>query len=106
MPQLADVLGSTQIQVITILIAADVILGVLGALMRKEFRFGKVAAFMRNGVVGYVFAYAVLASVGEALPQLAFVVQVAYVLVVVALIASLLRNLKKLGLPLPGSNMI
>lgn len=106
MPQLADVLGSTPVQVITLLIAADVVLGILGALTKKDFRFGKVAGFMHNGVIGYVLAYAVLASVGEALPQLGFIVQIAYVLVVVALIASLFRNLKKLGLPLPGSDMM
>lgn len=106
MPQLADVFGSTQMQVITVLVAVDVVLGVLGALMKKEFRFTKLGGFMETGVVRYMFGYVVLATVGESLPQLGFVVQVAYILVVIALVGSLLRNLAKLGLPLPGSNMM
>lgn len=101
MPQLD--FGTTQMQVIVILIAIDVILGILGAVVKKEFRFGKLARFMHGQVLGYVLGYSVLNSVASALPQLAFVAQIAYVLIVVALLASLFRNLNKLGLPLPGA---
>ncbi|OHA66597.1 MAG: hypothetical protein A3C82_01890 [Candidatus Wildermuthbacteria bacterium RIFCSPHIGHO2_02_FULL_47_12] len=104
MPDLVDLFSSTQTQIIVILIAADVILGVLGAVVRKDFRFGKVAGFMHGSVLAYVFGYAVLQLVAEGLPSLAFLVPVGFALVVVAQLASVVRNLKKLGLPLPGAD--
>ena len=106
MPDLVDLFSNTQVQIIVALIAIDVVLGILGAVVRKEFRFGKVAAFMHAGVLAYVFGYAVLELVAEGLPSLGFLLPVAFALVVVAQVASVVRNLKKLGLPLPGSNMV
>ena len=106
MPDLVDLFSNTQVQIIVALIAVDVVLGILGAVVRKEFRFGKVAAFMHAGVLAYVFGYAVLELVAQGLPSLGFLVPVGFVLVVVAQLASVVRNLKKLGLPLPGSNMM
>ena len=104
MPDLVDLFSNTQVQIIVALIAIDVVLGILGAVVRKEFRFGKVAAFMHGGVLAYVFGYAVLQLVAQGLPSLAFLVPVGFALVVVALVASVVRNLKKLGLPLPGAD--
>lgn len=106
MPDLVDLFANTQVQIIVALIAIDVVLGILGAVVRKEFRFGKVAAFMHAGVLAYVFGYAVLQLVAQGLPSLGFLVPVGFALVVVAQVASVIRNLKKLGLPLPGSNMV
>ena len=104
MPDLVDLFSSTQTQIIVVLMAVDVVLGILGAVVRKEFRFGKVAAFMRGSVLAYVFGYAVLQLVAQGLPSLAFLLPVGFLLVVVAQLASVVRNLKKLGLPLPGSD--
>lgn len=104
MPDLVDLFSNTQVQIIVALIAIDVVLGILGAVVRKEFRFGKVASFMHGGVLAYVFGYAVLQLVAQGLPSLAFLVPVGFALVVVALVASVVRNLKKLGLPLPGAD--
>ncbi len=104
MPQLTDYLGTPQIQWILILIGIDVILGILAAIVKKDFRFGKLAQFMQLPVVGYIFGFAVLEMAFQALPQLSFALPVAFVLVLIALIASILRNLAKLGLPLPGLN--
>lgn len=106
MPDLVDLFSNTQVQIIVALIAVDVVLGILGAVVRKEFRFGKVAAFMHAGVLAYVFGYAVLQLVAQGLPSLGFLVPVGFALVVIAQLASVVRNLKKLGLPLPGSNMV
>ncbi|MBI1984561.1 MAG: phage holin family protein [Candidatus Wildermuthbacteria bacterium] len=103
MPQSLDFLGTTQMQFIVILIGVDVILGILGSVVKKEFRFGKLAKFMHAPVLGYIFGFAVLSQVAAELPQLAFVAQGAYILIIVALIASVFRNLNKLGLPLPGA---
>lgn len=104
MPDLVDLFSTTQTQIIVALIAVDVILGILGAVVKKEFRFGKVAGFMHAGVLAYVFGYAVLQLVAEGLPSLGFLLPVGFALVVIAQLASVVRNLKKLGLPLPGTD--
>jgi phage-related holin len=103
MPGLVDLFSSTQVQIIVALIAIDVVLGVLGAVVKKDFRFGKLAGFMKGPVLAYVFGYAVLELVAEGIPSLSFVLPAAFLLVVISLVASLFRNLNKLGLPLPGS---
>jgi len=95
--------GTWQIQVIVILIAVDVILGIISALVRKEFDWKKLANFMKGPVLGYVFGFAVLKTVIQGLGTLNFIVQAAYVLIVLALLASIFRNLSRLGIPVPDS---
>jgi len=102
MPQLIALFRTTQIQWIVILIAIDVVLGIIAALMKKDFRLGKLANFMVKPVLGYVLGFAVLEMVASALPSLAFVVMVAFVLIVLALVGSILNNLGKMGLGLPA----
>lgn len=86
-----------QIQWIVTLIVIDVILGIIGALTKKNFRLGKVANFMVKPVLGYLFGFIVLANIAQA-----FVVNTAFVLIVLALIGSILNNLGKVGLGLPA----
>lgn len=99
---LVDLFSTTQVQIIVALIAIDVVLGVLGAVAAKEFRFGKLGGFLKGSVLGYVLGYGVLELVAEGIPSLAFLLPVAFLLIVLSLVASLLRNLNKLGLSLPG----
>ena len=94
-------LATNQIQMIVILILIDVILGIIAAFLKKEFVLGKLAGFMKKGVLAYVFGFAVISAVGEALPSLAIVATAAYWLIVLALIGSILDNLGKIGIPLP-----
>tara|TARA_Y100000310_G_C20466514_1_gene707912 strand:- start:100 stop:420 length:321 start_codon:yes stop_codon:yes gene_type:complete len=103
MPGLVDLFSTVQIQIIVALIAIDVVLGILGAIVTKEFRFGKLGRFLQKPVLGYVFGYGVLELVAEGIPSLSFLLPAAFLLIVISLIASLFRNLNKLGLPLPGS---
>lgn len=93
---------SPQIKWIVTLIAIDVVLGIVAAIKRKDFRLGKVANFMFKPVLGYVLGFAVLTNVVQALPSLALVGQAAYVLVILALVGSILNNLGKLGVALPA----
>ena len=102
MPQLVDLFGTTQVQWILILVAVDVVLGIVAALMKKNFRLGKLANFMVKPVLGYVLGFAVLEMVAQALPSLAWLVLVAFALIVLALIGSILNNLGKMGLGLPA----
>ena len=103
---LVDLFSTTQVQIIVALIAIDVVLGILGAVVTKEFRFGKLGGFLKGPVLGYVLGYGVLELVAEGIPSLAFLLPAAFLLIVVSLIASVFRNLNKLGLPLPGSAKI
>ena len=95
--------ATPQMQWIVILLGIDVILGIIAALVKKEFVFGKLCNFMKGPVLAYVFGFALIRWVGSALPSLAFIVPVVFVLVLFALLASVFGNLGKLGLPLPGT---
>lgn len=96
-----EILANNQIQMIVALIGIDVILGIIAALMKKEFVLGKVAGFMKKGVLVYVFGFAVISAVGAVLPSLSIIVTLAYWLIILAIIASILDNLGKIGLPIP-----
>lgn len=100
MSNLFDALATNQIQMIVILVAVDVVLGIVVAFMKKDFILGKAAGFMEK-VLYYVFGFAVLTAVGQAFSSLAMVVAVAYWLVILALVGSILDNLSKIGVPLP-----
>ena len=95
--------ATTQMQWIVVLLGFDVIFGIIAALVKREFVFGKLCNFMKGPVLAYVFGFAVIELVGSALPSLAFIVPVVFVLVVISLLASIFGNLGKLGLPLPGT---
>ncbi len=102
MLQLVALFGTTQVQWILILVAVDVVLGIVAALIKKDFRLGKLAGFMKKGVLGYVLGFAVLEMVAQALPGLVLIVSVAYILIILALVGSILSNLGKMGLKLPA----
>ena len=106
MPLSSELFANTQTQIILMLIGADVILGVLGALMRKELKLSRLADFMKKMVIGYVLGFAVVQMAASAWPSLSFLVPVAFVVIAIALAGSILRNLRKLGLPLPGASMM
>ncbi|KKS90639.1 MAG: hypothetical protein UV65_C0012G0017 [Parcubacteria group bacterium GW2011_GWF2_43_11] len=96
-----EILATKEIQMIVLLIGIDVVLGVIAAMMKKQFVIGKLAGFMKRGVLVYVFGYAVISAVGEVLPSLSIIVTAAYWLILLALAGSILDNLGKIGLPIP-----
>jgi len=102
MNELIALFGTPQIRWIVILIVIDLVLGIIAAILKKDFRLGKLAKFMVKPVLGYVFGFAVLEMVALALPSLASIVSVAFILVILALIGSILSNLAKMGLTLPA----
>ncbi len=102
MIDLLTLLQIPQMKWIITLIAADVVLGIIAALMKKDFRLGKLANFMFKPVLGYVFGFAIIALIPQALPSLAMITQVSYILIILALLGSILNNLARLGLKLPA----
>jgi len=101
MADLVIIFATSQVQTIVILIVVDMVLGIIAALLKKNFALGKVAGFMKTGILKYVFTFAVLVLIGQALPAMAIVVKISYFLIVLALIGSILDNLGKMGLPIP-----
>lgn len=101
MSGIIGLLATGSMQVIVVLVAVDVVLGVIGAIVKKNFVFSKLGNFMKGPVLAYVLGFAVIEKVGEALPFLSFLVIGVFVLVVVSLAASIIRNLGKMGLLLP-----
>ncbi|MBU2635125.1 phage holin family protein [Patescibacteria group bacterium] len=93
--------GTIQMQAIIILIAIDVVLAVIASLVKKDFAFRKLANFMKGPVLAYVLGFAVVGIVGQAIPYLALVIPIVFVLIVIALLASIIRNLGRTGVPLP-----
>jgi phage-related holin len=86
------------IQWIVYLIVVDVILGIVAAIVKKEFRLGKLAKFMGVPVLGYVFGYVVLVNI---LGTTSYLTWAALCLIVLALVGSILNNLGRLGLKVP-----
>jgi len=101
MTTLFGALAVSQIKIIFILVAVDVVLGIIAAFMKKDFVLGKLAGFMGKNIVGYVFGFAVLAAVQQSFPSLAMLVTVAYWLIVLAMLGSILDNLARMGLSIP-----
>ena len=101
MSNIVALFGTIQMQIIIILIAIDVLLGIIAALVKKDFSFRKLANFMKEPVLAYVLGYAVIEMAGQATPYLARVAPIVLVLIVIALLASIIRNLGRTGVPLP-----
>jgi len=102
MQELIALFGTSQIRWIVLLITVDLVLGIVAAILKKDFRLGKLAKFMVKPVLGYVLGFAVLEMVALALPSLALIISLAFILVVLALVGSILSNLARMGLTLPA----
>jgi len=102
MIDLLTLLKIPEMKCIIILIAVDVVLGIIAALIKKDFRLGRLANFMFKPVLGYVFGFAIMSLIPQAIPSLAMITQGAYILVLLALVGSILNNLTRLGLGLPA----
>ena len=101
MSELIALFGTLQMQVIVILVIIDVILGIVAGVVKKEFILSKLGNFMKGPVLAYILGFAVIEMVGQALPRLALIVPAVFALIVIALLASILKNSGRIGLPLP-----
>lgn len=102
MSELVTLFSGVEVKWIVTFIVINIILGIIGALVKKDFRLGKLADFMHKPILGYVFGYAVIEMVAQALPSLDFILQAAFILIILALAGSIVHNLGKMGLALPS----
>lgn len=98
-----DLFANSQMKWIVILIAIDFALAVIAAIIKNDFSFAKLGNVMKIPVLGYILGFAVIESVGISLPSINYVVSVVFILIVVALLASIIGNIGKLGVPVPKS---
>lgn len=99
----------TQVKAVMVLIAADLVLGVIAAINTHTFRLTYISNFLRNDVLGKVapwFAFYTLGKIfGSAVAGVDFgtVADGAFVVVTAALVGSLASSLADLGLSLPAA---
>lgn len=94
--------GTWQTMFIAVFLAADIILGIAAAIASKEFNFNKVAAFMKTGVIPYLFGFAVVELFATRFGQLGQIVTTAiFVAIVLNLLGSIISNLAHLGVNMP-----
>ncbi|HDY72775.1 MAG TPA: hypothetical protein ENH90_01295 [bacterium] len=102
MVDILTLLKTSEMKWIITLITIDVLLGIIAALVKKDFRLGKVADFMFKPVLAYILGFGILMLIPTAIPSLAKISQFSYILVLLALTGSILNNLSRLGLKLPS----
>ncbi len=101
MTEFTALFGTVQVQVIAALVFIDLVLAVLAAVFKKEFSLRKLGNFMHGSVIKYIFGFAVIELVAQAVPAFGFLVPVVFILIVISLGSSVLRNSGKFGIPLP-----
>ncbi|MBI3380151.1 phage holin family protein [Candidatus Gottesmanbacteria bacterium] len=99
---LAVAFSTWYMMAIAILLALDIILGIAAAIAGKNFNFNNVAAFMRTGVLPYLFGFAVVEMVASQFAQWGQIaITVIFVAIVLNLLGSIISNLAKLGVNMP-----
>lgn len=84
------------------LIVVDYVLGFVAAIVKKEFRLGKVAKVMGGPVLKYLLGLAVLSVISQSLPAFSWIVVLGVVIVVLAMVGSILENISKFGILIPN----
>lgn len=96
----------TRVQVILLLVALDLLLGVGASLYKKDFRLSYVVDFARNDLLGKLLPFAVIyagykyaQNADIVIPGLDMevVMNAMWVIVLAALVGSLLHSLKEFG---------
>ena len=101
MGEIVSLFATVYVQWIVILVVVDVILGIIAALTKGDINLSQLAKFMKKNVLPYILGFAVIELVAQAWPAYAMIVPVVFIIIVIALAASILGNLGKLGLPVP-----
>ena len=99
--------SNEQVKAVAVLIAADLVLGVLAAVKMGQFRLTYISNFLRNDVVGKVVPWFALFALGKTSGasvvgvDFGTISDAAFVVATAALVGSLATSLKDLGLALP-----
>lgn len=102
--------SDTRVQIMLLLVALDLALGVIESLVHKDFKLSFVADFANNDLLKKVAPFAVLyagykfaSSADIVIPgfNMEVAMDAAWAIVLAALVGSLLKSLGDLGIPIP-----
>jgi hypothetical protein len=99
--------GDSQLKAVAVLIAADLILGIIAAVSMHTFRLTYISNFLRNDVLGKVLPWFALFALGKtstasvAGVDFGTIADGAWIVALGALLGSLSSSLSDLGLPIP-----
>ncbi len=93
--------SGNEIQVILWLVVANIVLGLLVSLLKGTFNFHHLSNFLALMVIPYLFGFAVLRVAATSLSSGDLIVKVAFVFVILTLLAGLWEKLGHFGLPSP-----
>lgn len=100
-------------QAVLVLIALDLLLGIIASVKTGEFKFSWIAHFAQDDIVGKVFPWFLIFAASKYAPNVAVlgidltsIEKVVFAAVAAALGGSLLSSLKDLGLPLPAPSAL
>ncbi|KKU09591.1 MAG: hypothetical protein A2113_04355 [Candidatus Woykebacteria bacterium GWA1_44_8] len=101
MTELEGLFTSTQMIIIIWLVVIEVVVAIVGHIVKGTFNFHELANFLRDCVLPYIIGFAVVEYVGQVLTPFDFLTQVAFVFITLTLLAGVWRALGKFGVPVP-----
>lgn len=101
--QFIALVDGTKLTVLIALIAVNFILGLAVSVKSKTFRLKQVADFMVSRVIPYILGYFSVGILAVVEPSWQHSVTVAWGVIILALIGSVITNLKEIGINLPDS---
>ena len=99
MNAIAQTFKGTEMQVVLLLVGLDLVTGIVSALVKKRFDFGKVADWLAKDFIVYYLAAGVFAAIMYLQPGLNIAADLGPGAAAVALIASIWSNVKELKTP-------
>ena len=98
-----SIYGTQEVRYLVALIAANVGLGVVGAIGKGAFDLTRLADWLRTRAVPLLGGYGAAVLLSRAQPELAALATAAYVTVVATLLGHVLGSLREFGIPLPDA---
>ncbi|MDD5511382.1 MAG: hypothetical protein PHI12_11335 [Dehalococcoidales bacterium] len=99
--QYKALVDGVKITTLVVLIAIDLLLGIIIAIKEKTFKFSKLANFFNTSILGMVGGYFLVGGLCLVHPEFDYLVVGAWGLIDVGLLGMIWNKLSKLGLPIP-----
>ncbi len=101
MPALETLFTNSQMQTIIWLIVIEVIIGIIGSMVKGTFNFHNLANFLHDCIVAYVVGFAVVEYIGAVIPSFGWLVPVTFIIIVLTLLSGIWNGLGRFGVPVP-----
>ena len=101
------------LQAVLIMVALDLLLGIIASIKTRQFKFSWVAGFAQDDLLGKVFPWFLIYAASKYAPNVSVlgidmtaIEKIVFAAVATALAGSMLSSLKDLGLPLPAPSAL